>query len=190
VRRAKPYPKRPYGGPFQTLVARGKAVAPEVEVETTHRFERDWIQTSWRITRRVRRGRFTVDVLFPSWGKNATVEAILTGGKRVLLAGPGQPRRKVSLAKVAYFYVAGEDTGYVMLPVERRPKAVAHVLRPRAQSSSPRPGPTLALQLARGQRFKRLGLAMRIAPARTADEAALIVRSLGLGRRTARRKTR
>ena len=129
VRAAKPYPKRPYGGPFETVVARGRAVAPEVMVETTHRFERDWIQTAWRITRRVR-GRYTVDVLFPSWGKNATVEAILAGGKRVTLAGPGKPRRKVSLAKVAYFYVAGEDSGYVMLPVEHRPKAVAHVAAP------------------------------------------------------------
>ena len=182
VRAAKPYPKRPYGGPFETVVARGRAVAPEVMVETTHRFERDWIQTAWRITRRVR-GRYTVDVLFPSWGKNATVEAILAGGKRVTLAGPGKPRRTVSLAKVAYFYVAGEDSGYVMLPVEHRPKAVAHVLRPRAQSSSPRPGPTLALQLNHGRRFSRLGLAMRIAPARSAAEAALVVRSLGLGRR-------
>jgi hypothetical protein len=187
VRIAKPYPKRPYGGPFETIVARGRAVAPEVAVETTHRFQRDWIQTSWRIARRTR-GRYSVDVLFPSWGKNATVEAILAGGKRVTLAGPGRPRRRVSLAKVAYFYVAGEDAGYVMLPVDRRPKAVAHVLRPRAQSSSPRPGPTLALQLARSRKFDRLGLAMRIAPARNAAEAALVVRSLGLGRRPAKRR--
>ena len=34
-----------------------------------------------------------------------------------------------------------------------------------AQSSAPRPGPTLAVQLARGRRFRRLGLAVRIAPA-------------------------
>jgi hypothetical protein len=132
------------------------------------------------------RGRYTVDVLFPSWGKNASIEAILAGGRRVMLAGPGRPRRSVPLAKVAYFYVAGEDTGYVMLPVERRPKAMAHVLRPRAQSSSPRPGPTLALQLVHGKRFSRVGLAMRIAPARSAAEAAQVVRALGLGRRAKR----
>src|SRR4029453_10008745 len=99
---------------------RGPPPAPEGTVETTHPFERDWIQTSWRITRRMR-GRYTVDVLFPSWGKNATIEAILSGGKRVVLAGPGQPRRKLSLGKVAYFYIAGEDSGYVMLPVDHRP---------------------------------------------------------------------
>ena len=76
------------------------------------------------------RGRYTVDVLFPSWGKNATVEAILAGGRRVTLAGRASRARKVSLAKVAYFYVAGEDSGYVVVPVEHRPKAVAHILRP------------------------------------------------------------
>ena len=62
-------------------------------------------------------------------------------------------------------------------PVDR-PRATAHILRPRAQSSAPRPGPTLALQLAHGRRFRRLGLAMRIAPAASRQEAAQAARRL------------
>jgi hypothetical protein len=174
---AKRYPRRPYGGPFERLVARGRSSSRQVSVETTHRFEPSWIQTHWAVWRKVRR-KFTVDVLFPSWGSTGTIEAVLAGGRRITLAGPGQPRRRVSLTDVAYFYVAGEETGYVVVPVDRPRRAVAHVVRPRKQSSAPRPGPTLALQIARHRRFNRLGLTTRIAPASSKDEAARAYRRL------------
>jgi hypothetical protein len=157
-----------------------------VTVDTTHRFTEAWIETRWAIARR-RRGRYTVDVLFPSWGRGAIVEAVLRGGRRVILAGPGRRRRSVSLRHVAYFYIAGEDTGYVVVPVGDRPRATAHILRPKAQSSAPRPGPTLAVQLAPGKRFRRLGMAVRIAPAHTKQDAARIARRLRRRRRRRRR---
>jgi hypothetical protein len=113
--------------------------------------------------------------------------AILRGGRRVVLAAPGQRRRSVSLRDVVYFYLAGEDSGYVVVPTGRKPRATAHILRPKAQSSAPRPGPTLALQLAQGKRFKRLGLGVRIAPARDARQAAKAARRL---RRPPRRRRR
>ena len=156
-------------------------------VETTHRFERDWIETRWQITAQVR-GRYTVDVLFPTWGKDATIEAVLFGGKRVTLAGPGQPRRKCRCANVAYFYLAGEDTGYVVLPVERRPKAVAHVAAARARSRR-RPGRARRWRSSSRAAAASSGSAWRCAspPRGRPSEAALIVRSLGLGRRAEQR---
>jgi hypothetical protein len=132
------------------------------------------------------RERYTVDVLFPSWGKAARVEAVMRGGRRVILAQLNARRRKVPLRNVVYFYVAGEDTGYVVVPT-KRPRATAHILKPRAQSSAPRPGPTLAVQLVQGRRFRRLGLSVRIAPAGSREEAARVARSL---RRTRRRRKR
>jgi len=181
---AQQYPPRPYAGPFETLIAQGRTGSDEVALDTTHRFSEAWIETRWAIARR-RRGRYTVDVLFPSWGRAATIEAVLRGGRRVILAGPGRRRRSVSLRDVVYFYIAGEDTGYVIVPVDSRPRATAHILRPKAQSSAPRPGPTLAVQLAQGKRFKRLGMAVRIAPAQSKQDAARAARRL---RRTRRRR--
>ena len=177
VETAEPYPTRPYAGPFETLVATGRTQAREVVVDTTHRFTPTYIETRWSVARRMR-ARYTVDVLFPSWGKSATVEAVLRGGRRVTLAKPGRKRREIALRDVVYFYLAGEETGYVVVPTGHRPHAKAHILRPRPQSSAPRPGPTLALQLAHGKRFRRLGLAMRVAPAASRQEAAQAARRL------------
>ena len=111
----------------------------------------------------------------------------MRGGRRVTLAARGRRRLSVSLRDVVYFYVAGEDSGYVVVPTGRRPRAVAHILRPKAQSSAPRPGPTLAVQLAPRKRFRRLGLAARIAPARSKQDAARVARILRRPPRARRR---
>ena len=186
VAAAQPYPTRPYAGPFQSLIAHGLTDAREVVVGTTHKFTPFHVETSWTVVRKLR-DRYTVDVLFPSWGKTARVEAVMRGGRRVTLARPDAQRRKVSLRDVVYFYIAGEETGYVVVPTGRRPRATAHILRPVKQSSAPRPGPTLAVQLVRGRRFRRLRLSVRIAPAQSKQEAAQVARSL---RRTRRRRAR
>jgi hypothetical protein len=184
VTAAAPYPTRPYAGPFETLVATGRTESREVLVDTTHRFTASHVETRWAIARRIR-ARYTVDVLFPSWGKSARVEAVMRGGRRVTLAQLGAKRRAVSLRDVAYFYLAGEETGYVVVPIGKRPRAKAHIIKPGPQSSAPRPGPTLAVQLAHGRKFRRLGLAVRIAPVATPREAAQVARRL---RRPRRRK--
>ncbi len=184
VEAAEPYPTRPYAGPFETLVAQGRTESREVLVDTTHRFTAGHVETHWAVARRVR-ARYTVDVLFPSWGKGARVEAVMRGGRRVTLAQLKAKSRTVSLRDVAYFYLAGEDTGYVVVPIGERPRATAHIVRPGAQSSAPRPGPTLAVQLAHGRKFRRLALAVRIAPAANPGEAAQVARRL---RRTRPRK--
>jgi hypothetical protein len=177
VNLTQPYPPRPHAGPFDTLLAQGRTTSDEVVVDTTHRFAESWIETRWFIARR-RRGRYAIDVLFPSWGRAARIEAILRGGRRVTLAAQGRRRRSVSLRDVVYFYVAGEDSGYVVVPTGRRPRATAHILRPKAQSSAPRPGPTLAVQLAQRKRVRRMALSVRIAPAPSATDAARVARRL------------
>jgi hypothetical protein len=184
VRRAKPYPRRPYGGPFQTIIARGVARSQEAAIETTHRFRPSYIETRWRITRRRRRGRLTVDVLFPSWGHKASIEAVLLDGRRITLAEKGSSPRVVRARDVAYYYLAGEDSGYVVVPIGTPAAGLAHVMRPKRQASAPRPGPTLAVQIARQGRFRRTSLAARIAPAASADQAATVAKRLrGRGRR-------
>jgi hypothetical protein len=177
VAAAQPYPSRPYAGPFESLIAHGLTESREVVVGTTHKFTPTYVETRWNVVRRLRE-RYTVDVLFPSWGKTARVEAVMRGGRRVILAQANAKRRKVSLRDVVYFYLAGEETGYVVVPTGKRPRATAHILKPGTQSSAPRPGPTLAVQLSRGRRFRRLGLAARIAPAASREEAARIARRL------------
>jgi hypothetical protein len=176
VRRAQPYPRRPYGGPFETLIARGRTQSLEAKVETTHRFKPSHIETRWKISP-LRKERLTVDVTFPSWGRAAKIEAVLVNGVRVTMAQKGIRGRLVRMRDVAYFYVAGEDSGYVVVP-KTSVRGIAHVLRPKRQASAPRPGPTLAIQLVRHARFRRVGLAVRIAPAKSADDAARGARRL------------
>jgi hypothetical protein len=175
VRRAQEYPTRPYAGSFDTLIARGRHESLEVAVETTHRFRSDSLETRWKITRR-KRQRYTADVLFPSWGRNATIEAVLRDGTRRTLSGPALARQRVQMRNVRYFYIAGKESGYVVLPFGRR--GAAHILKPKRQAGSPDPGPTLAVELAHRSKFKRLDFAVRIAPAvnaAAADQVAVLL---------------
>jgi hypothetical protein len=182
VKFAKPYPRRPYGGSFETVIARGRSHSSEASVETLHRFKRAHIETRWKVTPRHRKKRLTVDVLFPSWGKSARIEAVLLNGSRVALAGKDPSASRVRMRSVAYFYVAGEDGGYVVVPTGPV-RGSAHVLRPKRQSSAPRPGPTLAIQVVRHRRFRHVGLTARIAPAATAAKAAEVAGNLRSRRR-------
>jgi hypothetical protein len=170
VHRAKPYPRRPYGGRFETIIARGRTQSSEVAIETFHRFKATHLETRWKVVPR-RKGRLTVDVLFPSWGRSAQIEAVLVSGARVTLARKGMPGRRVRMRDVAYFYIAGEESGYVVVPTGA-PRGAAHILHPKRQSSAPLPGPTLAIQIVHQARFRRVGLEVRIAPAASADQAA------------------
>jgi len=182
VRFAKPYPRRPYGGPFETVIARGRSRSAAASVETVHRFKPAHVETHWKVQPKRRRKRLTVEVLFPSWGYRARLEAVLLNGSRVTLAQPGSPDGSVAMRDVAFFYIAGEDTGYVVVP--RGPaRGTAHVLRTKPQSSAPRPGPTLAIQLVHGARFRQVGFTARIAPAASAAGAAHVAARLGRRRR-------
>jgi hypothetical protein len=178
VRRAQSYPVRPPAGPFENLVARGRVDSLEAAVETTHVFKPKWIETRWKIARKLR-GRYSVDVLFPTWGrKSAQVEAVLFDGRRVVLAGPLVRAGRVRLRHVAYFYSAGKESGYVMVPIGGRKRGVARIIRPKRQAAAPEAGPTLTIELAHQRKFKRLDFAARIAPATSPDHADRVAKRL------------
>jgi hypothetical protein len=160
---------RAYAGPFTDLRATGTAATRELAMRVSHRFTRDWIQTSWSATRRSGSARYSADVLFPSWrgASTASVVAVLRDGTRATVGS-----RLIPLTSVAYLWVRSERSGYVVVPASRPKGAGLHTLSVKPQSSDPRPGPTLAIQIARAQRFSRVGLSVRLMPVHDEHEAA------------------
>ena len=172
TRRPVRYPRRAYAGSFSTLEAVGVTRSGAATIFTRHRFRPGHIQIRWTLTPRRPRGRYTVRAQFPSWGRRAAVYAVYADGRRVRL-GSGARR----LGDIRWFHLAGEETGYVVVPVGRV-HGRARLLRPRPQSSDPRPGPTLALELRTRARLRRLTATVRIAPA-TPEAAASVAARLG-----------
>jgi hypothetical protein len=87
----------------------------------------------------------------------------------------------VRLAEVAYFHVVSEqpETGYVIVPRRFPAGARTAVARPSAQSSAPKPGPTLVLELERASRsFRTATLQVAMAVAATASDARSVARAL------------
>ena len=129
---------------------------------TSHRFTRDFIETRWQLDRLRGRARLRADVLLPSWGgDSARVVAVLRDGSRVSVRS-----HPVALARVEHFEVISRRSGYAVEPLRRPPGAVARVMVPSRQSSAPDPGPTLAVELARGASWRRAAFAVRIVVAR------------------------
>jgi hypothetical protein len=159
---------RAFAGPFTDLRATGTTSSPTLSVRVSHRFTPDWIQTSWLVSRHAGSARYSADVLFPSWGGHAaSLTAVLRDGSHVAIGA-----RAIPLASIAYLYVRSERSGYVVVPVSRPAAAGVHALDVSAQTSDPRPGPTLAVQIARRARFNRAGLTVRLEPAHDEQEAA------------------
>ena len=131
---------------------------------TRHRFTARFVETRWTVRRRGR--STTVDVLFPSWGRQARLVAVRRDGSRVVLG-----RRSVPLAGVAYLHVLSARSGYVIVPLQTA-RVTARARPVRGQSSAPHAGPTLALRL------RRTGVAVRLAPATDAAEAAALAARL------------
>jgi hypothetical protein len=151
---------RAYAGPFTSLRADGSLSSPTLSVHVAHRFTRDWIQTSWRLTRRAGRARYTADALFPSWGGTAaSVTAVLRSGERVPVGAA-----RIPLSSIAYLSIRSRYSGYVVVPVSRPAGAVVRTLAVSPQSSDPEPGPTAAIEIARASRFNRATLAVRLTP--------------------------
>ena len=73
--------------------ARAHARRSEVVIGTTHKFTRAMSRRGGTSSAKLRE-RYTVDVLFPSWGKTARVEAVMRGGGRMILAQAGAKRRR------------------------------------------------------------------------------------------------
>jgi hypothetical protein len=169
------YPMLPYAGPFTELEAVATTRGPTAEIRTRHHFRARHVQTTWRLIPRGG-GAHDVRVLFPSTGAKATVTAHLQDGTATEL-GP----RTVRLADVAYFHVAGRDSGYVVVPRGPRLPGRARLIHPAPQSSAPQPGPTLALEPIRGDRLRALTVSASIAPVRNPAEAARVAARLEAG---------
>ena len=163
------YPHHAYAGHFEHLDAEGWTRSSTAAIRTRHRFRRHWIETEWTVLPRGGRRRQTVRVLFPSWGKNAEITAVMRDGRRVRV------NDRLSLAGVRWFELRGKDTGYVVVPRGRIPGS-ARLLHPKAQSSAPSPGPTLAFEVLRNAIARRRQVTVRIAPAAPGQAAAVAAR--------------
>ena len=169
--RASTGSRLPFAGAFSDLRAVGSIASRTVRVTTTHRFTPSAIETRWSVARRRGAARLRADVMFPSWGNGARLVAVLRDGSRVSLMA-----RPVALARIAWLHVVSERSGYVVVPLERPAGAVARAIVPSRQSSAPDPGPTATLEIARGARWRGARFAVRLAPAREDDAAAVAVR--------------
>jgi hypothetical protein len=155
---ARTRPGKVFAGPFRDLRARGTLTDGRFRAVTSHRFLPRSITTRWTLQRLRGRARLSAAVLMPSWGgERARVVAVLKDGSRVSVRA-----RAVALARVARFEVVSRRSGYVAMPLRRPAGAVARVLVPSRQSSAPDPGPTLAVELARGASWRRASFAVRI----------------------------
>ena len=151
VARPRAYPRRAYAGAFRTLEAVAVTRDAALTITTRHRFTADAIETRWIVEpKRAARGRWSVDVLFPSTGAEATITAASRG----------------------WFHVASAESGYVVVPLGDASRC--RLVRPAPQDSAPDPGPTLASS-ALG-RLRPLSFAVRIAPASAAEAAVVAAR--------------
>ena len=161
---------RAYAGPFQDLRAAGFAGGRGWLARTSHRFTYFFVETTWTLRRTGARGRASVDVLFPSWGRDAEVTLLLRDGSSRRLG-----TTRFLLRQVSYLRVQSEHGAYLVLPRRRPRGATVHLMHPRPQSSAPLAGPTLAVQLVRAGRAAGARFSARYAPVesgRAAETAA------------------
>ena len=99
VARPEAYPRRPYAGPFRRLEAVAVTRDEALTITTRHRFRADAIETRWTVDpRRAARGRWSVDVLFPSTGAGASVDR-RARGRRPRAARRAPPGRRALAAR-------------------------------------------------------------------------------------------
>jgi hypothetical protein len=120
---------------------RGRVAAPEARAVTTYRFRPRAIEARWDVTTHV---PAVTEVLFPSWGRSARATAAA----------------RTQLRRGAAFDVRSGGSGYRVEILDHPPGATARLVRTRPQSSAPRPGPTLAIELGTGTKT----LKVRIVP--------------------------
>ncbi len=166
VDRVRRLPRRPDAGPFGELAAVGTIAGGGAAVTARHRFTAAFVETTWTVERR--RGGLAAEVLFPSWGRNASITAFRRDGREDPLAPGG---RRVAAADVAYFFLAGPAGGYVVVLPDALGRA--HAQRVARQPSAPRAGPSLVVALPAGA-----ALTARIAPAADAEAARLVAAAI------------
>ena len=91
----------------------------------------------------------------------------------------------VALRRVAYFWLrsAGNETGYVVVPLSFTEGTKTAVVRPAKQSSAPDPGLSLLLRLVTDdKKFHTCKLKVAMAVADTSATADSVAKKLGAGR--------
>jgi hypothetical protein len=138
-----------FAGSFRELRATGTARAGSAFARVRHRFRERCVETRWSL--RTARGH-SADVLFPSWGRGATVLAFRRDGTATVVG-----RRRIPLRDIDHFSVRSARSGYTITPLRRPRGATARARRPRRQASNPHPGPTLAVAILHGGSRGRTG---------------------------------
>ena len=150
-----------------------------VSVRSTNRFDSDRNTSTWQVTRNDNDKALSVAARFPSYGSKATVTAVTASGTRISLKRGSRP---IALHKIAYLWLrsAGNETGYVVVPLSFPAGAGTAVVRPGQQSSAPDPGPTLVLELiSQDRKFDSCTLKVAIGVADSSATAASVARKLG-----------
>jgi hypothetical protein len=157
VRGGARYPARPYAGEFERLTYTGSAQARGARVQVRHTFEADRIVCTWTFTRDGGE-ELAAEVRFPTWGTDAEITA---GGARLRA---GRRRRLRGLRRIVLQSGMGQS-GYTLIPRSFPRGATVTLARVPAQTSNPRPGPSLVIELAPRSGWRRLELVVELVPA-------------------------
>ena len=148
---------RPYAGAFDDLRVTGTARAGRVAARTSHRFTPPFIETTWSLQGAV---GDTADVLFPSWGRRTSVIGLRRDGSRVVIGS-----RRSPLAGLDQICIRSARSGYAVVPRDAPAGASVRTIVPSAQSSAPRPGLTLAIEILRPGPASGAAMTVRLWPA-------------------------
>ena len=154
----QPYPKRPYAGAFETLRVQGATARGGIAIQHHAPFKADLHRD--RVAGDAGPSGKQIEVLFPSWGAGARVTAVnASGGAQAGHARDGA--RATSTGSTSRASAAG----YVVDGAQGGTGATALTRRPSAQSSAPKPGPTLT-HAGEGDDGRRRGSRRRRTPRR------------------------
>jgi hypothetical protein len=127
----------------------GSADGAGVHFSSRYDFAPDRIAIAWKVTRS-RTDPLSLEAMLPSWGE-AAISAILKSGVKARLTGQRRTARKSTWRRSSHFLVDGGEGGYAAVPGQFPAGAIAYLLTPSEQSSNPRPGPSIAVRLARSR---------------------------------------
>lgn len=181
IRAGRAHPADPYAGGFGPLEVTGVREGGGVRVRSTHAFARDHLISRWTLTRRTgaaRAGR----AQFPTWGRAATITAVLHDGSVVTVADRHHLiSRALPLHRVAWLHLdaSGDNAAGYVLVVRSAPRgATLAAGRPQRSSSSPIPGPTLVVHLTPRPGWRRATLAVAYGPVRSRAQARALAARL------------
>jgi hypothetical protein len=165
-------PTRAFAGSFHRIEAGGTVRRGLQSGRTHYIFRAGSIDATWTFRGRGRKRR-TVELRFPSWRGDGTARlwTVRAGGAAAELTGDAE----VPLRGVRWLYVQSDRSGYVVVPRGMPAGMHARSLATRPQSSAPKPGPTLVLELAHASLARRLSGSVRLIPARDLAVARRLV---------------